>query len=120
MRCSFFLLFAIQKLKELSNLKDKINKFDNNLTSAIIVIVIEQDTTQEKLELLLKKMKIKKGVDTKNYYGIIKLKEEPLQIQKQLIPISLQKDTIKFALFLLYFRKNYPRSHCYADGFFVI
>ncbi len=36
-----------------------------------------------------------------------------------LIPISLQKDTIKFALFLLYFRKNNPRSHCYADDFSV-
>jgi hypothetical protein len=49
-----------------------------------MVIVIEQGTTKEKLELLLKKMKIKKGVNTKKYCGVIKLKEDPLQIQKQL------------------------------------
>lgn len=49
-----------------------------------MVIVIEQGTTKEKLELLLKKLKIKKGVSTKKYCGVIKLKENPLKIQKQL------------------------------------
>jgi hypothetical protein len=51
---------------------------------SIMVIVIEQGTTQEKLEILLKKLKIKKGVDTKKYCGVIHLKESPLQIQKKL------------------------------------
>lgn len=49
-----------------------------------MVIVIEQGTSKEKLERLLKKMKTKKGVNTKKYCGVIKLKEDPLQIQKQL------------------------------------
>ena len=49
-----------------------------------MVIVIQQGTTKEKLELLLKKFKTKKGVNTKKYCGIIKLKESPMQIQKQL------------------------------------
>jgi hypothetical protein len=49
-----------------------------------MVIVIEQGTTKEKLEKLLKKLKLKAGVDTKKYSGVIKLKEDPKQIQKQL------------------------------------
>jgi hypothetical protein len=49
-----------------------------------MVIVIEQGTTKEKLEKLLKRMKLKKGVNTKKYCGVIKLKENPLHIQKQL------------------------------------
>ena len=48
-----------------------------------MVIVIEQGTTKEKLEMLLKKLKIKKGINTKKYCGVIKLKEDPLEIQKQ-------------------------------------
>ena len=49
-----------------------------------MVIIIEQGTTKEKLEILLKKLKIKKGINTKIYCGVIKLKEDPLEIQKQL------------------------------------
>jgi hypothetical protein len=49
-----------------------------------MVIVIEQGTTKEKLDVLLKKMKVKKGVNTKKYCGVIKLKENPLVIQKRL------------------------------------
>jgi hypothetical protein len=49
-----------------------------------MVIVIEQGTTRAKLERLLKKLKRKKGVNTKKYSGVIKLKENPVQIQKQL------------------------------------
>jgi len=49
-----------------------------------MVIVIKQGTSQKNLELLLKKLKVKKGVNTKKYCGVIKLKEDPLHIQKQL------------------------------------
>jgi len=49
-----------------------------------MVIVIQQGTSKEKLELLLKKFKTKKGENTKKYCGVIKLKESPLLIQKQL------------------------------------
>ncbi len=49
-----------------------------------MVVVIERDTSREKLQSLLKKIKVKKGVDTRKYCGVIKLKENPLQIQKQL------------------------------------
>jgi hypothetical protein len=49
-----------------------------------MVIVIDQGTTKEKLEKLLKKLKPRLGVDTKKHCGVIKLKEDPIQIQKQL------------------------------------
>ncbi len=49
-----------------------------------MVVVIEQGTSKEKLELLLKKLKLRKGVNTKKYCGVINLKEDALQIQKQL------------------------------------
>lgn len=57
-----------------------------NLLSVIkvMVIVIQQGTSKEKIEALLKKLKGKKGVDTKKYCGVLKLKEDPLSIQKQL------------------------------------
>jgi hypothetical protein len=49
-----------------------------------MVIIIQQGTTKEKLDTLLKKLKIKKGVNAKKYCGVIHLKEDPLAIQKQL------------------------------------
>ena len=49
-----------------------------------MVLVIKHGTTAKKLSKLLKKMKTKKGLDTKKYSGVLKLKEDPMQIQKQL------------------------------------
>ncbi len=50
----------------------------------IMVVVLKQGATKEAIEKLLKKLKIKRGVNTKKYCGTIKLKEDPLTIQKNL------------------------------------
>ncbi len=49
-----------------------------------MVIVIEQGSSKSEVDLRLKKIKLKKGVNTKKYSGKIKLKEDPLAIQKRL------------------------------------
>lgn len=49
-----------------------------------MVIIIRNTTTRAKFDSLLKKLKVKKGIDAKKYCGVIKLKENPLDIQKKL------------------------------------
>ncbi len=49
-----------------------------------MAIVIKETTTRAKLDTLLKKINVKKGIDAKKYCGVIKLKEDSLDIQKKL------------------------------------
>jgi hypothetical protein len=49
-----------------------------------MVLILKKGDSEQSIAILLKKMRIKKGVNTKKYCGSIKLKEDALTIQKQL------------------------------------
>ncbi|WP_185154396.1 hypothetical protein [Fulvivirga sp. M361] len=49
-----------------------------------MVTVIKKGTDKEIIDKLLKEALKTKGVDTHKYCGVIKLKEDPLVIQKRL------------------------------------
>ena len=49
-----------------------------------MVFIIQKGTTRKKLDAFLKNIKEKKGVNAKKYCGVIKLKENPLDIQKKM------------------------------------
>ena len=49
-----------------------------------MVLVLKNGATKQSMEALGKKLKGRKGVNTKKYCGIINLKDEPLSIQKKL------------------------------------
>ena len=49
-----------------------------------MVTVIKKGVNRSTLKQLVKKTQSKKGMDTKKFNGIIKLKEHPLDIQKKL------------------------------------
>jgi hypothetical protein len=49
-----------------------------------MVTVIKQGISKDSIRKLLNKIQIKEGFDAKKYCGTIKLKEQPLTIQKQL------------------------------------
>ena len=49
-----------------------------------MVIIIDKNTTKAKFDILLKKLKIKKSFDVKQFCGVIKLREDPMDIQKKL------------------------------------
>ena len=47
-----------------------------------MVTVIKKGSSKSLIHQLLEKLKIRKGINAKKYCGIIKLKENPLTIQK--------------------------------------
>jgi hypothetical protein len=49
-----------------------------------MVTVIKQGSSKASIEKLLEKLKSKKGLDAKKYCGVIKLKANPLTIQKMM------------------------------------
>jgi hypothetical protein len=49
-----------------------------------MVTVIKKGVNKSTLKQLVKKTQSKKGMDTKKFNGVIKLKEHPLDIQKKL------------------------------------
>jgi hypothetical protein len=49
-----------------------------------MVLVLKKGATKKEMENLARKMPTKKGVNTKKFCGSLKLKEEPLSIQKQM------------------------------------
>ena len=53
-----------------------------------MVLVLKEGATKKEMddisEKLSKKIKVIKGVDTKKFCGVIKLKEDPLAIQKKM------------------------------------
>ena len=50
-----------------------------------MVLVLKKGATKKEIAAIRKKLKKlpTKGVDTKKYCGVIKLKEDPLEIQKK-------------------------------------
>ena len=54
-----------------------------NLNNNFMVIIIDESTTKAKFDILLKKLKVKKGFDAKKFCGVIKLNEDPLELQKR-------------------------------------
>jgi hypothetical protein len=48
-----------------------------------MVTVIKQGSSKASIQQLLEKLKSRKGLDAKKYCGVIKLKENPLTIQKK-------------------------------------
>jgi hypothetical protein len=49
-----------------------------------MVLVLKKGASKKEMETISKKLQIVKGVDTKKYCGSIKLKEDPLKIQKKM------------------------------------
>ena len=49
-----------------------------------MVTIIRKGTAKSKILQLLNKIKTRKGIDAYKYCGVIKLKNDPLQIQKQM------------------------------------
>ena len=49
-----------------------------------MVFILKKGTTKESIEILLRKVGSKKGVNTHKYCGILKLKKDALLIQKEL------------------------------------
>lgn len=49
-----------------------------------MVLVLKKGASKKEIELLEKKLKIKSGVDVLKYCGLIKLKIDPLAIQKSM------------------------------------
>jgi hypothetical protein len=49
-----------------------------------MVTVIKKGTSKKSIKHLVKKTQVKKGIDSKKYSGVLKLKEHPLDIQKQM------------------------------------
>lgn len=51
-----------------------------------MVLVLKKDASKKEIDAIRKKINRlpNKGVDTKKYCGVIKLKEDPLEIQKKM------------------------------------
>jgi hypothetical protein len=49
-----------------------------------MVLVLKKGASKQQMQSLTKKIKKATGVDTKKYCGVIKLKHDPLDIQKQM------------------------------------
>ncbi len=49
-----------------------------------MVTVIKKGISKTSLRHLVKKTQVKKGIDAQKYCGVIKLKEHPVDIQKNL------------------------------------
>lgn len=49
-----------------------------------MVLILKKGASKKEIDDISEKLKVSKGVDTKKYCGIIKIKEEPLAIQKKM------------------------------------
>jgi hypothetical protein len=49
-----------------------------------MVLVLKKGATKKEMDNISAKLPVTKGVNTKKYCGVIKLKEDPLVIQKQM------------------------------------
>ena len=49
-----------------------------------MVLVLKKGESKKEMDDISEKLKVSKGVDTKKYFGVIKLKEDPLAIQKKM------------------------------------
>ncbi|HMI66975.1 MAG TPA: hypothetical protein VK517_13105 [Cyclobacteriaceae bacterium] len=49
-----------------------------------MVLILKKGASKRNITAIMKKLRRKKGIDTKKYCGTIKLKEDALVIQKQL------------------------------------
>jgi hypothetical protein len=49
-----------------------------------MILVLKKGASKKEMDELSKKLTVSKGVDTKKYCGVIKLKEDPLAIQKKM------------------------------------
>jgi hypothetical protein len=49
-----------------------------------MVFILKKGATKKEMNLIEKKLNQKQGVDTKKYCGVLKLKFDPLVIQKQM------------------------------------
>jgi hypothetical protein len=49
-----------------------------------MVLVLKKGASKQRMTAILKKLRRKKGVDTKKYCGVVKLPEDALIIQKWL------------------------------------
>jgi len=50
----------------------------------IMVTILKKGTSKKSIQKILQKIRTKRGLDAFKYCGIIKLKEDPLLIQKQM------------------------------------
>jgi hypothetical protein len=49
-----------------------------------MVLVLKKGANKKEMDKISEKIQLTKGVDTKKYCGTVKLKEDPLVIQKQM------------------------------------
>jgi hypothetical protein len=49
-----------------------------------MVLVLKKGASKKEMDYISEKLQVSKGVDTKKYCGVIKLKEDPLLIQKKM------------------------------------
>ena len=49
-----------------------------------MVLVLKKGATKKEMLTLEKKLEKPRGIDTRKYCGVIKLKNDPLEIQKQM------------------------------------
>ena len=49
-----------------------------------MVLVLKKGANKKEMDNISEKLRVTKGVDTKKYCGAVKLKEDPLAIQKQM------------------------------------
>ena len=49
-----------------------------------MILILKKGTNKKEMDIIFEQLKITKGVNTKKYCGTVKLKEDPLEIQKQL------------------------------------
>jgi hypothetical protein len=49
-----------------------------------MVTIIKKGTSKISIKHLVKKIQVKRGLDAKKHSGVLKLKEQPLDIQKKL------------------------------------
>ncbi len=49
-----------------------------------MILVLKKGTTKKEMDKISAKFQVAKGVDTKKYCGVIKLSEDPLEIQKKM------------------------------------
>lgn len=49
-----------------------------------MVLVLKKGANKKEMDSISEQLKVTKGVNTKKYCGTVKLKEDPLEIQKQM------------------------------------
>ena len=49
-----------------------------------MVLVLKKGASKQEMSNISSKLRVVKGVNTKKYCGVIKLKEDPLEIQKKM------------------------------------